>query len=87
FERYVADTDPAFLEGVQKPTAALISQLHADRLSIVNLLSSFSEEALLRKGIHPRYGKFVISQWVEFFLLHEAHHVFMIFMLTSDLKR
>jgi hypothetical protein len=45
-----------------------------------------SPDKLDRTGIHPKYGKLNIIDWTEFFLLHEAHHLFAIFQLTHTLK-
>lgn len=41
---------------------------------------------LLLTGRHPKYGLLTTVQWTEFFLLHEAHHLFSIFMLVQDLR-
>jgi uncharacterized damage-inducible protein DinB len=86
FERYVADNDPAFLEASQKDVPSLMAQIDADRKTIVEFLLSLDERGLGRVAVHPRYGKMDVTRWVEFFLLHEAHHLFTIFMLTSNLS-
>ncbi|MGB8193125.1 MAG: DinB family protein [Chitinophagaceae bacterium] len=87
FERYVADNDPAFAETVKQPTAELFDSAEADRDSIARMLLALDEASLMRTGIHARYGKLNVINWVEFFLLHEAHHLFTIFMLTADLRK
>jgi hypothetical protein len=86
FERYVADNDPLFLEACRKNTVQLLEQIRADRQAILNLLFSLDEPALRRIASHPRYGQMDVIRWMEFFLLHEAHHLFTIFMLTADLR-
>jgi hypothetical protein len=87
FERYVADDDPAFAETVQLHLPRLFEKLRADRKQIIGMMLSLDDAGTWRSAIHPRYGKLSVIQWVEFFLLHEAHHLFTIFMLTSDLRK
>ncbi|HYE54626.1 MAG TPA: DinB family protein [Chitinophagaceae bacterium] len=86
FERHVADTDPAFLEAAERPTGELVAQLGKEREEITAYLLSMEDKLLERVGLHPKYGRLTVVQWLEFFLLHEAHHLFTIFMLTSGLR-
>jgi hypothetical protein len=34
-----------------------------------------TDEQLARIGMHTRLGELTLLQWLEFFLLHEAHHL------------
>jgi hypothetical protein len=86
FERYVADNDPHFHECCQKPLNQLFKHVDTLRSSINQHLESLSGQDLLRTGLHPKYGKMTITGWTEFFLLHEAHHLFSIFMLARDMN-
>jgi hypothetical protein len=45
------------------------------------------ETSLQRIGRHARYGRLTVVQWVEFFLLHEAHHLYTIFMIVQELHK
>lgn len=87
FDRYVADNDPAFAETVHLNLRHLLEKLRVERKLIVGMLLSLDDASCWRAGIHVRYGKLSVIQWVEFFLLHEAHHLFTIFMLTADLRK
>jgi hypothetical protein len=82
FSRYVADNDPAFIACCQRSLPELLIDLSAQRTGITNYLMTLTEPAVSRTGHHPKYGSLTISEWTEFFLLHEAHHLFSIFMLT-----
>ena len=31
-----------------------------------------------RVGVHPVFGLMTIPLWLEFFLLHEAHHLYVV---------
>ena len=35
-------------------------------------------------GHHPKYGALTLVEWTEFFLLHEAHHLFTLFKLLNE---
>jgi DinB family. len=82
FERYVADNDPAFLAACGQPMPVLLNGLQMQRSEIIEYLLAVPYEILGRTGRHPKYGLLTITEWTEFFLLHEAHHLFSIFMLT-----
>ena len=87
FERYVADDDPLFHQYLERPLPALQEDYATQRFLINNHLTQLSESMLRRQGIHPVYGCFSMGQWADFFLLHEAHHLFTIFMLTAALRK
>ena len=48
------------------------------RRDVRSQLSSLSDEQLARTGIHPVLGEMDVPLWLEFFLLHEAHHLYAI---------
>lgn len=48
---------------------------------------SIKEKDLGRTGTHPVFGTMTITQWLNFFLLHEANHLFTIFKLAAELKK
>jgi hypothetical protein len=87
FDRYVADNDPAFHQCVQLDIKELLEDLSTQRFIIHKHISSLGETVLRRTGQHAKYGNMSISQWTEFFLLHEAHHLFTSFMLAAELRK
>ena len=87
FERYVADNDPVFRQYLERSLKELLEDFSTQRFLINNHVFHLSETVLRREGTHPLYGRFSISQWCDFFLLHEAHHLFTIFMLTAALRK
>ena len=84
FNRYVADNDPAFITCCKGSLKELLNDLSVQRAGITKYLMTLTEPAVSRTGRHPKYGSLTISEWTEFFLLHEAHHLFSIFMLTRS---
>jgi hypothetical protein len=86
FNRYVADNDPAFIEGCKRSLMELLNDLPAKRTAMTNYLMTLPDSAIGKTGRHPKYGLLTIAEWTEFFLLHEAHHMFGIFMLTRSAR-
>jgi hypothetical protein len=87
FPRYVADTDPAFIENCRKTIREIMGDMISTRKEMSTGRLSLKDEVLDRTGTHPVFGTLTIEQWLHFFLLHEAHHLFTIFKLSAELKK
>jgi hypothetical protein len=83
FGRYKAEDDPEFEGWRTRPTKDLIKQIELNRQDILQLIEGISETELNKTGTHPVYGNLNILKWIEFFLLHEAHHLLTIFQLAN----
>ena len=86
FERYVAENDPLFNEYVKKSLTELLDDVSYNRAVIIGQLKYLNEKQLKLSAHHPRFGEMAIVQWAEFFLLHEAHHLYTIMQLTAALR-
>lgn len=86
FDRYVAENDPRFPPYVERSSPELIAAIAGDRMRILSLLDQGGDALLTRTGLHSRYGLLTVTDWTEFFLLHEAHHLYTIFQLVRDLQ-
>jgi len=82
FGRYRAEDDTGFNIWREFSTGKLLEKLAAERGNIYGKITSLSDVQLARAGSHPAFGKLNIVEWTEFFLLHEAHHLFTIFQLA-----
>lgn len=87
FERYVAERDPAFPAYLQQPLSELLAGIDTRRSELIAELEGMSEAVLHRTAMHPKYGLLTIPKWTEFFLLHEAHHLYTLFMLVQELQK
>ena len=87
FPRYTAETDPLFHDNCLKTTREIIQDLISIRREIISCVHALKEEMLTRTGTHPVFGSMDIPHWLNFFLLHEAHHLFTIFKLTVEVKK
>jgi len=86
FQRYVAENDPLFYRYLEKSLAELLKITGADRSVIYDTVKGLHGDQLQQKGIHPKYGEMTVPQWAEFFVLHEAHHLWNIAQLVSALR-
>jgi hypothetical protein len=87
FSRYTADSDPEFPGYVEQSLGRLLAVIKTDRQTLIDGLGGMDEAMLQRTGQHARYGQFPLSKWAEFFLLHESHHLYTIFMLVCELRK
>jgi hypothetical protein len=87
FDRYLAENDPEFETWRKKDIDHLLGQMKSDRKTLYRLVTGLSEKDLNRTAHHKKYGRLTIVQWTEFFLLHEAHHIFTVFQLVNTFKQ
>jgi uncharacterized damage-inducible protein DinB len=82
FPRYRAEDDPEWPAWSGLPAAQLLVRLSSMRAKLMARLRSLSDEDFERSGVHPRFGRMSLSLWLEFFLVHEAHHLYMVLQLV-----
>lgn len=85
--RYRAEEDPAWPEWSGLPAQEVLSRLKALRADIIRLVRGLSHAEASRIGIHPLFGEMSLVLWVEFFLLHEAHHLYVVMTRLGEAKR
>ena len=87
FSRYTAEGDPSFADNCHKSMREIMQDLLSVRKQMLAEISSFPDPDFNKTAVHPLFGKMTLSQWLNFFLLHEAHHMFTIFKLSAELKK
>lgn len=85
FSPYVADEDEGFLKASKLSAPQLVNDLNEMRQTIIDFYFGLNSGELYRKGRHTHLGNFSIALWAEFFLLHEAHHIYFIFQMGNQL--
>jgi len=78
FARYRAEEDPGWHEWASKPLEVVRSQLTALRMKLIEKIAGLQASDYARVGIHSAFGEMTLSLWLEFFLVHEAHHLYVI---------
>lgn len=84
FNRYVADNETGFIEWRSKSLDLMFADFYSARETVINFFEFLSDEQLERTGTHPKFGELTTTEWLHFFLLHEAHHLFTIFRLVYE---
>ncbi len=87
FERYTAEADPLFHDNCSRSSREVMQDLLTTRKEMAAELIAFPLTDFAKTGEHPAYGKMDLLKWMNFFLLHEAHHLFTIFKLAAELKK
>jgi uncharacterized damage-inducible protein DinB len=87
FSRYTAEADPLFSDNCEKSTREIMQDMITIRKELCAEMLAFPRGDLEKKGTHPVFGSMTLLQWLNFFLLHEAHHLFTIFKLAAELRK
>jgi hypothetical protein len=74
-QRYRAEDDPDWPRWATLPLPAVTAELTARRARLIAQVEAIAAPDLARRGIHPVLGAMPVPLWLEFFLLHEAHHL------------
>jgi hypothetical protein len=77
-EPYVAEADPEWPEWQRQPFEEAMQRLHAARGALVGILTGLTANQWGRTARHTRYGVLSLRGWVELFLVHEGHHLYVI---------
>ncbi len=85
--RYRAEDDPSWPGWAAHTTDEVLNRLQSLRAEIVEYVSQLSEADLGRTGVHPLFGTMNVVQWLEFFLLHEAHHLYLVMLRLGQAEQ
>ena len=85
--RYRAEEDPEWESWRVLSTPEVLSRMRSLRTELVMKLSACSDDQFQRTGVHPRFGALALEQWLEFFLVHEGHHLYTIFGLLRNMSQ
>jgi uncharacterized damage-inducible protein DinB len=73
---YSAEKDLDWPALAAETTEEVVSKLRRVRQEMIALTTALSPEQYSRIGVHPAFGPMTLAQWLDFFLLHEAHHLY-----------
>lgn len=74
--RYRAEEDPEWPAWRTLSPDDVIARLGSLRAQLVTRLRSLKENDFLKTATHPKFGEMPLSLWLEFFLVHEGHHLY-----------
>jgi len=76
FSIYRAEQDPEWAAWKGLAYKDAVARLAASREKLLARLKSLSADDYERTGVHPRFGTMTLALWLEFFLVHEGHHLY-----------
>jgi hypothetical protein len=82
FDRYTSQGDSNFGKMKKLNSEELLIHLEEERKKVTDFIFSLNKNELQNQGTHQKFGVMNIVEWIEFFLLHEAHHIYTIFKLS-----
>lgn len=86
FNPYRAEEDAAFEPWLKKIPDEVLQDMQSERIDLQYFLTNLTHDQLQLQARHAVYGLMNMEEWIEFFLLHEAHHLFTIFKLAAALR-
>ena len=87
FARYRAEDDPEWPSWSALPTADVLSRLRYLRTRIIQWVADLQAGDASRAGVHPLFGAQSVSDLLEFFLLHEAHHLYVAMVRLGEARK
>lgn len=84
FGRYRAEEDPEWAKWSDMPAPQVLAELASLRAKLIVKLRSLTEEDFQRIGVHPKFGEMSLALWLEFFLVHEGHHLLSVLQLARS---
>ena len=85
--RYRAEDDPEWGAWSSLPLDEILRRLKDVRHRLITWVGGLSQDQMNRAGLHPSFGTMTIAQLLDFFLLHEAHHLYTAMVAIAAAKR
>ena len=85
--RYRAEDDPEWPQWATLPVDEVLGRLKDVRRRLIAWAGSLTPDHMRRMGLHPAFGALTVRDWLEFFLLHEAHHLYTAMLRIAEAKR
>jgi hypothetical protein len=84
FARYRAEEDPGWTAWRDLPADLVLTRLRVLRAEFTAHVGGLTSAELAREGEHPAFGRLPVVLWIEFFLVHEAHHLYVLFQRARE---
>ena len=83
FTRYRAEEDAEWERWRRLAYKEIAAELAAGREKLITRLKALSDSDYERTGVHSKFGAMPLALWLEFFLVHEAHHLYTVLQLVK----
>jgi uncharacterized damage-inducible protein DinB len=79
--QYRAEDDPLWPQWRAMPAETLLPKTEELRHQLIQTVHALTPEQWERTGRHSKFGSLTVAEWLEFFLVHEGHHLYAMFPL------
>jgi hypothetical protein len=84
--RYRAEDDPAWRTWQKARKADVLPSLASLRRRLVDFVTGLDAACYARVGVHPRFGRMSTADVLDFFLIHEAHHLYVVRLRLAEAR-
>jgi hypothetical protein len=85
--RYSAERDPGWADCAGLSLDQALGRHRAARARLSEWAGRLAAVDLARTGRHPVLGELTVAQWLDFFLLHEAHHLYVAMLRLGEARQ
>jgi hypothetical protein len=86
FARYRDDEDPGWAAWSSLPSAQVWAQLTERRAALCAWTAALTPQQVGRIGVHAKFGPLDVAGWLEFFLVHEGHHLYVALQRLAEAR-
>jgi len=83
---YRAEEDKGFPAWLEKSLEDIHTHSEESRKRLLGVWEQLRADQISRKGHHPTFGLMDLGEWIEMFLLHEHHHIYVIFKMVMKYR-
>jgi uncharacterized damage-inducible protein DinB len=84
--RYRAEDDAEWPAWQALPVDEVLRRHRETRGRLQAWADGLRGDGAARVGVHPSFGPMSVAQWLEFFLLHEAHHLYVVMVRLGEAR-
>ena len=86
FPRYDEAGAPEWERWTTLTVPQVWTALDERRSALVSAVGPLRPEQLARAGVHAKFGPMDVPRWLEFFLVHEAHHLYVALQRLAEAR-
>ncbi len=75
---YRAEDDSEWRAWQARSFEEVMQRMHASRATLIGVAERLMADEWARTARHSRFGVLSLHAWLEFFLVHESHHLYVI---------
>jgi hypothetical protein len=84
--RYRAEEDGDWPGWAADSPQRVLARFREQRIELATRVAGLEPAALARTGVHSRFGELDVPGWLDFLLIHEAHHLYQAMHRLADAK-